>query len=212
MKISVPELFGHDRIYVADMTEHAQLDATMEGLVVLGAAPAAGTTDLMAAVTMAAADDVTLSEAITVDANFGRNVIVTSTDADGVVTIYGRDYLNQPMSETITCSGGTGTGKKAFKFIDRFVSDSNVGDASFGSGAAFGMPFMISDVIAEYADGVPASAPAHVAPDVDTPTATGGDVRGTVVPTTTPDGSKFIELQVRFDNTGTGGLYGQVQA
>lgn len=214
MKITVPNIYDAlASLYVSGMTEHAQLDETMEGLVVFGAVVAAGTTDIMAAVTTAAATDVTLDTPILVDPNFGRNLIVTSTDADGVVTIHGRDYLNQPMTETITCSANTGTGKKAFKYVDRYVSVSNVGDFSLGSGEELGLPFVVSDIISEYANGVPASAPTHVvAVTTDPATATTGDVRGTVTPTTTMNGSNSIEMKVRFDNTDTYGLYGVAQA
>lgn len=212
MQISVPLTFQHDSLYVSGMTEHAQLDATMEGLLVLGAL-VADDTELAAATTVAASTTYTLDTPIECDPNFGRTVVVESTDA-GDITLIGRDYLGQVMTETLTCIVGDVDSTKAFKYIDGYTTAADLaGDITIKTGTSVGMPFVISDVIAEYADGVPASAPAHTVADTTDPaTAATGDPRGLINPTTALDGSTSIELQVRFDNTDTYGLYGVAQA
>lgn len=211
MTIQVPILMGHDSIYVADMTQHAALDETYEGLIELEAPTATATADLLASTAFTAGSTYTPAAAILASANFGRTVKVTSS-ANGTITLYGRDYLNQPMTQTVTYAGSAIETTKAFKYIDRVVSGTIAGNVQLGKGTAFGMPFCVADIIGEYADEEPASAPAHVAPVTSTPSATTGDTRGTVVPTTTPNGAKRISLQVRFTPNLTGGLYGPVQA
>lgn len=213
MTIHELSLYDGANFYVEGMTDHQSLDPNLQGLVVLNGCVADGTADLMASTAVVASTTYTLTNPILLDGPFGRVVSVTSDDA-GDITITGRDYLGQVMTETITCIVGAAEGAKAFKYIDSYTASSGLaGNISFGSGGEFGLPFMTSEIIDEYADGVLIGAGAnHVVPDTATPTATTGDVRGTVDPTTAPDGTKVIQMTVRFNNLGTGGLYGQKQA
>lgn len=218
MNIHIPLLFDRDPIYVADMTEHHQLDETMTGLVDFGVPAAAAASTLIAATAITASStvyfgdsDLPTGDGVQVDDAFGRTLNVTSTDA-GDLTVFGRDYLNQPMSETVTCIVGTVETTKAFKFIDRAESDDVAGNISFGPGTELGMPFVVSEILAEYTSGAPAGDPTLTAADATTPSATTGDVRGTVDPATTIDGVNNIEMTVRFNNKALGGLFGQRQA
>lgn len=58
------------------------------------------------------------------DAPFGRCLSIVSSNTNvGVITITGRDYLGQPMAESLTSAGATPVvGKKAFKYVDKIVS------------------------------------------------------------------------------------------
>lgn len=140
----------------------------------------------------------------TIDARFGRNITVTGTSTR-VLTVTGRDYLGQPMKETITMSAGTISGVKAFKWIDS-LSFSAVADTvnpNVGVGDVLGLPYRCMAVVREFSDGVVASAGTFVAPLAvsTTPTATNADVRGTYDPNTTLDGAKNIELEILPDRT-----------
>jgi len=59
------------------------------------------------------------------DANYGRGVDVLADSDPGsqvIVTVKGRDYLGQPMTEEFTIPSGTPStinGAKAFKYIDK---------------------------------------------------------------------------------------------
>jgi len=217
MNIHIPSTFDSDSLYVADMTEHHQLDTTMEGLVDFGTPVVASNSTLLAATAIVSGATLTvgnsgiLNGGLKVNDAFGRILNITSTDA-GAATIYGRDYLNQQMSEDVTCTAGTVATAKAFKYVDRIVSVAVDGDISIGPGTKLGMPFVVSEIFEEYANGVPASAPTLTAAVATTPSATTGDIRGTVTPATTLNGATVIQMKVRFNNLALGGLYGQRQA
>jgi hypothetical protein len=225
-KIPVPVLFETDPIYVAGMLHHQSLDTTMKGIVDLGKPAAIGDDDFVDAQAVAASTEYLYSDLVSaatgaafkapilVDEDlFGRTIRITSTDA-GDLTIYGRDYLNQMMSETVTCTAGTVETTKAFKYVDRIVTAANLaGDLSMGYGTDFGLPFTATDTAEEFVDNAAASAPTITAPDTTDPaTATTGDPRGTVDTTTAPDGTKHISLTVTFHADGDYGLHGVPQA
>jgi hypothetical protein len=82
-----------------------------------------------------------------------------------------------------------------------------------GYGSTFGLPYKTVAVAREFADNVVAAAGTLVAPDFTDPgTLTTGDPRGTYTPTTTPNGSKVIEVVCDFSNfvnpNNNGGLHG----
>jgi hypothetical protein len=60
----------------------------------------------------------------TADAPFGRNItVVASGAATSNVTVYGKDYMGQPMTESFTLNGATPVvGRKAFKWVDRITA------------------------------------------------------------------------------------------
>ena len=209
MRLSPPNLFDKDNIYVADMTEHANLDETMEGLVDFGKPAAAANSTILAATAIIAAG--VLTGPWTISTGYGRTVNVTATAA-GTVTLYGRDYLNQVVTQTVSAINGTVATTKAFKVVDKIVSGTLAGNISLGPGPKLAMPFVISNVVAEYDDGALVAAPTLTAADVATPTATTGDPRGTVTPTGTLNGSLNVQMKCRFNADAVGGLYGQKQA
>lgn len=211
--IPVPLLFDHDNVYVNGLTVHTGLDENTEGLIWFGTPAAASTTAFRAAIAATAGVRTlvgTAKSGTLVDAAFGRTLTVTSGAATNV-TIYGRDYLNQPMTETIVCAAAaTYNGLKAFKYIDAFVSSAAT-TVAIGSGAKFGLPFVTRTVIRELTGTTVAAAGALTAPDFNTPTASTGDVRGTYTPTTTPNGVATIGLEALFNDQTTDGLYGTKQ-
>lgn len=151
------------------------------------------------------------------DATYGRNVTVTGAGAGAkVLTIKGRDYLGQPMAETITCTAGNGAGVKAFKFVDEIALGAVAGDADsdFGWGDVLGLPYKTVTVLQEEADGVnEGTLGTLVTPTLTDPaTATTGDPRGTYNPQTTLDGSVNVKIHAIFSRTvnasGNGGLHG----
>lgn len=215
MNISEVLLFDFDRNYVEDMTEHHQLTENGEGLVDFGTPVVAAISTLLTATAIAPGGTILLGasnglgkQGITVDGTFGRIVQVTST-ATGDVTITGRDYLGQIITQTVTCIIGNVSTLKAFKKLDKITSVSVTGNVSIGPGAKLGLPFTCAEIFNEYADGVAATEGTLTVPVSTNPaTAATGDPRGTYTPGTTLNGVKRVELNARFTNRLTGGLYG----
>jgi len=148
---------------------------------------------------------------------FGRNVtVLASGAATSTVIVIGRDYLGQPMRETLTLNGTNSvTGLKAFKYVDKV--NIPVGTAAttidLGWGTRMGLPYKTRAVYREYEDGAIAAAGTLTAPVVTDPaTATTGDPRGTYILTGTPNGTKVFEIDVQLDNNvnddNNGGLHG----
>ena len=150
------------------------------------------------------------------DAPFGRNVLVVASGAaTSLVTINGKDYLGQPVTEQFTLNGTTSVvGKKAFYWIDSVVA---AGTASrtidVGFGTKMGLPYRMGGAIIESVDGDDAAAGTFTAGLLTDPqTATTSDPRGLYVPTTTPNGTKVLGA-VLLPNSdvnaaGNGGLHG----
>lgn len=148
---------------------------------------------------------------------FGRCLqVVASGAATSNVTIYGRDYLGQPVVESFTLNGNTPVvGGKAFKWIDRITWGATAATTiNVGTTDKLGLPFRAQNIISEQADGVRvATLGTLVTPSrVDPQTATTTDPRGTYDPQTTLNGSAFITAHFFFDgslnSSGNGGLYG----
>lgn len=148
-----------------------------------------------------------------IDAKFGRNIVVTASAATGAnsgVTVRGKDYLGQPMVETIAVNNAAGTtaqaGKKAFKWIDSVEVSTATTGATFKieTGNVLGLPYKATKLVAELVDkAVPGNAGALVA-GLATDTAqseTTGDPRGTYAPHSSqvPDGDKEYELSFMHD-------------
>lgn len=135
------------------------------------------------------------------DVPYGRNVTVVAGAANTqTLTVTGRDYLNQLMTETFTMNGTTSVvGKKAFKTIESIASVTFAGDLDIGWGTKFGLPYTVSVCEGEYNDNAAANAGTVTAPvTTDPATATTGDPRGLYVPTTTPDGTKNLRAEFLF--------------
>ncbi len=200
---------GDGPAYVANMTSHAHIDINGETTINI-ADSSADLAELLASTAVVASTnydvDVEIPEA------FGRSVSVTS-DAAGDITIIGKDFLGQTMSETITCTVGTEAGAKAFKRITELRAASDLtGNVVLKAGAEYGLPFCAVEVVREVVDGAASTEGAITAPDTTTPSATTGDVRGTFNPNTAGDGAKDIALTYVTTSQLAGGLYGQAQA
>ena len=141
----------------------------------------------------------------TADAPFGRNV---TNGAGGAITVSGKDYLGQGMTETIALSTA---GKKAFKWIDSIAPFT--GTVIVGWGALLGLPYRMAGVFEEIGNGVEAAVGALVPGSlIDPQTSTTGDPRGTYAPTTALNGSNRIMAKFQPYNilnaNGNGGLHG----
>lgn len=139
-----------------------------------------------------------------------RNLISIMTHGSSVVAstivITGYDYWKEKVVEqhSITATGTTKTvnGKKAFAYVESIAitaaADSELNTLNLGTGDVLGLPYKLtslSDVICFYADGTEEGvASTVVAAVTTTATATTGDVRGTIDPDTTLDGS--VEFNV----------------
>lgn len=147
------------------------------------------------------------------DAKFGRNVGVTAsaaTGANSTMIVRGKDYLGQPMMETITVTNANGTtqqvGKKAFKWIDSLEVGVATTGATFdvGTGVVLGLPYKSQKLLSELVDKeVPGNAGAIVdgAATGHTSSATSDDPRGTYAPHSSqvPNGSKEYTLTIVHD-------------
>lgn len=146
---------------------------------------------------------------------FGRCLQIAFAAVNaGTVTIRGRDYLGQPVTETLTANGITPViGVKAFKWVDS-VTASIAGSIDLGTTDKLGLPYATQNILGEQADDARvATIGTFVSPSYTDPqTATTADPRGTYDPTTTLDGVKFLSAEIIVHNAlnadGNGGLYG----
>lgn len=162
----------------------------------------------------------------TMDAEFGRTLTCTAGAAVGsatevVVTIVGRDYLGQPMTETITVTHADSTnavaGLKAFKWLDSVSTDGGGSTDTYilvGVNTGLGLPYKATKVLAEELDGAPRGTLGTLTAPVltDPATATTGDPRGTYAPNATMTGSATVTatflISADTNSSGNGGLYG----
>jgi hypothetical protein len=181
-----------------------------------GTPAAAVATGILNATSIATAVDTNTFVADTADAPFGRNItVVASGAATSNVTVYGKDYLGQPMTESFTLNGNTPVvGRKAFKWVDRITAGVTAATTiNVGFGSRVGLPYRMSQVIAEHANGAGAAVGTLTAPDLTDPqTSTTLDPRGLYTPTTALNGSNrilatFVPYNVLNAN-GNGGLFG----
>jgi hypothetical protein len=205
--------------YVPAMQAGGDLGQLLKQKVNLGAVVLTDADGILDGTSIATAVDTTTFNTLYTSAKmgtYGRNVIVLASGAaTSAVTVIGRDYLGQPMRETLTLNGTNSVvGLKAFKYIDRILADvTSATTIDLGWGVRMGLPYKTRAVEREYKDNVLVSAGTLTAPVVTDPaTATTGDPRGTYTLTSTPDGSAIIEIDAVFDNfvnsSGNGGLHG----
>lgn len=137
-----------------------------------------------------------------------RNVVAAWTNT-AVLTIEGEDQYGQRMIET-SASGTSHTGKKAFKKITRVTPSANITGLTVGSGNVIGLPHRVDRgqlIVAKTNNGTDAAT--FVPADTTTPSATTGDVRGTVDFATDPDGSNAYAVFYRIADVRTKkGAYG----
>jgi len=165
----------------------------------LGSPIATSATSQRAAAALATTGAITL---LGVQPDVPRNVIITAgTDSSNVTfTVTGTDVYGKTMVEKITgASSGVAAGKKAFASITSIANDvtPTSGTVSIGYGNVLGLPAFLPNaahILKELQDGAAATAGTTVAGDQTYPSATTGDVRGTYVPNSAPDGSKAYLL------------------
>jgi len=149
-------------------------------------------------------------------ARYGRNVtVVASGAATSLVTVFGYDYLGQPMSEQFTLNGTTPVpGKKAFKWITN-VSFAATGATTInvGWGDILGLPYRSTKTVLfnELTAGASPTAGTLLAGASATAaqTATSADARGTYTPNQATDGVKTYEFAYAVDVVN--GLHGAKQ-
>lgn len=148
-----------------------------------------------------------------------RNVSLNATHDSSLVamtcTVTGYDEWRQKVVETlsITATGTekTAAGKKAIKYVESIAltsaGNATTNTANLGWADVLGLPYRLddkSDLIAVFGDGVQELATSTVAAAVSTtPSATTGDVRGTVAPATSPDGTKTFSVWMHVADKGS---------
>lgn len=154
---------------------------------------------------VAAAGYLTLDGLTTLDVARAVSITAAGNSATVVFTVTGTDIHGIPVVETITgVNANTVAGKKAFKTITSvYASAAATGDVSVGDTDAIGLPYRLNrlaDLLAQFADDTEESASSTIVAGVATAaTATTGDVRGTINPDTTLDGSVAIIVWMRVD-------------
>lgn len=136
-----------------------------------------------------------------------RNVVAAWTTS-ATVTITGTDEYGNTLVES-SGAGTSLTGKKAFKTVTGFSTDTDITGLTVGTSKVLGLPSFLSGagyVLAELEDGAAATAGTTVAGVTSTATATTGDVRGTYAPNSAPDGSKAFNLIAVLDDPSYKGL------
>jgi hypothetical protein len=144
---------------------------------------------------------------------FGRNVTLALSGAGTpAATVFGLDYLGQPLQETFNLTGATPVvGKKAFGTILR-VDCALVAATTLnvGWGDILGLPYKLVDVFSELVDGSEATvAGTFVIGQNAAQTATSNDPRGTYTPGAgnLANGARSYSIYGLFD---TENLYGNV--
>ena len=126
-----------------------------------------------------------------------RNVIAAWTGTS-VITVTGTDVNGSVVVES-SASGTSLAGKKAFKTVTKITVSADVTGFTAGSGNVLGLPVYlptIALILKEIEDNAVATAGTPLAGINSKATATTGDVRGTYVPNSTPDGTKVFRLVV----------------
>lgn len=128
----------------------------------------------------------------------------SGSDTTQILTIRGFDEYGVALSESFTINGtGVISGKKAFKTVVSYQSTvAFVGTLSIGFLNILGLPWYlpaqtgtgIGNILKESQDGATATAGTAVGGVLTKATATTGDVRGTILPNTTPDGTKVYSV------------------
>lgn len=221
-----PEFF-HPRynayVPAAQYADDVQFNGPLE--VDFGLPAAASATAILSAQSIATATNTVAAgvpllsstpDASIANCRYGRNVtVVASGAATSNVTVFGRDYLGQPMAESFTLNGTTPVvGLKAFYFIDSISWGATAATTiNVGWGLRLGLPYRTTNVLAETVNSAAGTIGTLVAPVLTDPqTLTTGDPRGTYQPNAAMNGATRIQAAVLCDNfvnaAGNGGLYG----
>lgn len=165
-----------------------------------GAPAAASATNILNAQALSGSltttvDLTAVANAQVIDAPWGRVLqLIASTTNVTVASIYGADYLGQPIKEDVTLTSAVAVlTKKAFKYVDTAVFPANAGTVSLGWAAGLGLPYKSLRVQYEVANGLAAAAGTLTVPVLTDPqTTVTGDPRGTYITTTTMNGTNVI--------------------
>lgn len=194
--------------YAADVGDDGIGQINIPAIVAASATAVATAVDADGAVAETAVD-------IEFPAKFGQVASVVASGATGgnlIITLKGRDYLGQKMSETITVTNGDGTtavpGVKAFKHIDSYEGDGGAANAvtvNIGTGTKLGLPYKAFALISELvSDAVPGNAGAVTAGLATATAATisNADPRGLYAPHSSfvPNGTRDWTLTCSFDD------------
>jgi len=180
-------------------------------------APAANNATLVAnALSLTPTGALDLSSVAPFPETYGRTVTIVASAANAnTVSLYGFDYLGQPIREDLVLNGTTPVnGKKAFKsFLNLTNGTTSATTCNIGSGSGLGIPYKALRAEWEVANGAAAAAGTLTAPVLTDPqTATTGDPRGTYAPTTSLNGTNIISAAFSFANdvntSNNGGLHG----
>lgn len=202
--------------YAADVDINGHIPADLSPLVPLLAASATGI--LSAQSINAAVDTTTFVAAFANNQNiseaymgrFGRNItVVASGAATSNVTVYGTDYLGQPMAESFTLAGAVSqVGIKAFKRVTRITAGVTASTTiNVGYGNVLGLPYAYIGEGVSYTDDVLNANQGTFAARVATQSLTSGDPRGTWTPhaDNIPNGTRRHKIKYQ---SLKGNLYG----
>lgn len=140
--------------YAAEVIENAPTRIS------LGAPTVGNVEDILNDTSIVSATSTSTLLSTELSGTYGRNVQIRKPTgaATGTVTITGRDYLSQPMRETLSTVASTTTivqGKKAFKYIDEVSWTAHAGSTlDVGSGNKLGVPYVIENLLYAYENGV----------------------------------------------------------
>jgi hypothetical protein len=202
--------------YVPAMQYSADVNYNGETRVNFGAPLASSSNSQANAVSINAAGRVDLSAVPAGQTAYGRCLtVVASGAATSNVTVYGWDYLGQPIAESFTLNGASPVaGNKCFKSLNYATFGATPGATmSIGTANKFGLPYKCIRAVYEIANGGIVAAGTLQAPSlVDPATLTSTDPRGAYTPTTTPNGVNIISACFNMLNdvntSNHGGLHG----
>lgn len=191
------------------------------------AAPAAAATNnILTAQVLAALVNATINGALATNGvatlDVPRSLQMVSSNAGDttqVVTVRGFDEYGEALTETRTLNGTTIVNfLKAFKTITQVVSATlSAGNVTMGTSTRLGLPFRmrVGDLVTAKADNAVDVPGTITVADTAVPTAATGDIRGTLIFNTAPNGTViFSALQWISDNGQDvfGGENGQFKA
>ena len=204
--------------YVPNMTYSA--DVVMEGPVEakLGALAALDVNGILLLQSMTVAGEQTTFESAwsrSVMGPYGRSITIDAAGATtSEISVFGRDYLGQPMVETRDLNGVTQVEfTKAFAWIEKITWEAVAEDLIVGWNDVFGLPYKTQAIAHEMLNAagaglVVAGTDGVFAAGVETDPATAatGDVRGTLIPDDNPDGTSAYAAYCIVDRSNLHGV------
>jgi hypothetical protein len=195
------------------MAYDAQIQQGGHAYVEMGAPAAASTNGILNAQDIGSAGN-TSTFATTYNPNneqimgrYGRaiTIVAAAVGATGTVTVKGRDYLGQPLTEQLTLNGTTAvTGVKAFKYIDNIAWPANATHTmNVGWSTKLGLPYRltVTAITNEFMNGANVTAGTLVLGNTGVQSATSTDPRGMYTPNTAPNGANVYTLVYMADQT-----------